>query len=79
MEPISFQSKASVVWVTTAIFVDFCQKKLNVFSQYISKKQMNNWIPKNKSPGVEMLIKFLCWSLPEILLNGAASTYCENS
>ena len=39
MNPISFQSKASVVCsVTTAVFIDFCLKKLNVFSQHIGKK-----------------------------------------
>ena len=39
MKPISFQSKASVVCsVTAAIFIDFCLKKLNVFSQHIVKK-----------------------------------------
>ena len=39
MTPISFQSKASVVCsVTEAIFIDFCLKKLNVFSQHIDKK-----------------------------------------
>ena len=39
MKPISFQSKASVVCsVTAAIFIDFCLKKLNVFSQHIGKK-----------------------------------------
>ena len=56
MKPISFQSKASVCSVTTAIFMDFCLKKLNVFSQHIGKKQMNIWIPQNKSQGIEMLI-----------------------
>ena len=61
MKPISFQSKASVVCsVTAAIFIDFCLKKLNVFSQHIGQKQMNIWIPQNKSPGIEMLINFLC-------------------
>ena len=36
MKRISFQSKASVVCsVTAAIFIDFCLKKLNVFSQHI--------------------------------------------
>ena len=61
MKPISFQSKASVVCsVTTTVFIDFCLKKLNVFSQHIGKKQMNIWIPQNKSPGIEMLINFLC-------------------
>ena len=39
MKPINFQSKASVVCsVTTALFIDFCLKKLNVFSQYIGTK-----------------------------------------
>ena len=38
-KPISFQSKASVVCsVTTAVVIDFCLKKLNVFSQHIGKK-----------------------------------------
>ena len=42
MEPISFQSKASVVCsVTAAIFIDFCLKKLNVLSEHIGQKQMN--------------------------------------
>ena len=37
--PISFQSKASVVCsVTAAVFIDFCLKKLNVFSQHLGKK-----------------------------------------
>ena len=39
MKPISFQSKASIVCsVTAAIFIDFCLKKLNVFSQHIGQK-----------------------------------------
>ena len=39
MKPISFQSKASVVCsVTTAIFIDFCPKKLKAYSQHIGKK-----------------------------------------
>ena len=39
MKPISFQSKASVVCsVTAAVFIDFCLKKLNVFSQHIGQK-----------------------------------------
>ena len=39
MKSISFQSKASVVCsVTAAIFIDFCLKKLNVFSQDIGQK-----------------------------------------
>ena len=39
MKPISLQAKASIVCsVTTAVFIDFCLKKLNVFSQHIGKK-----------------------------------------
>ena len=58
---ISFQSKASVVCsVTAAIFIDFCLKKLSVFSQNIGKKQINIWIPQSKSTGIEILINFLC-------------------
>ena len=39
MKPISFQSMASVVCsVTAAIFIGFCLKKVNVFSQHIGKK-----------------------------------------
>ena len=81
MKPISFQSKASVVCsVTAAVFIDFCLKRLNVFSQHIGKKkQMNIWILQNKSIGIEMLINFLCQLLPKILLNDAASTLCEKS
>ena len=40
--------------------IDFCLKKLNVFSHHIGQKQMNIWIPLNKSTGIEMLITFLC-------------------
>ena len=80
MKPISFQLNASIVCsVTEAIFIDFCPKKLNVFSQHIGQKKMNIWIPQNKSPGIEMLISFLCLLLPEILLNDAESTSCEKS
>ena len=57
MKTISFQSKTSVVCsVTAAIFIDFCLKKLNVFSQRIGQKQMNIWIPQNKSHELK------CWS-----------------
>ena len=39
MKSISFQSKASVVCsVTAAVFIDLCQKKLNVFFQHIGQK-----------------------------------------
>ena len=38
MKPISLQSNASVVCsVTAAAFIDFCLKKLSVFSQHIGK------------------------------------------
>ena len=58
MKPISFQSMALVVCsVTTVVFIEFCQKKLNGFSQLIGKKKlMNIWIPQNKSQETEMLI-----------------------
>ena len=60
MKPISFQSKASVVCsVTTAVFIGFAWKKLNVVYQHIGKK-MNIWILQSKSSGIEMLIDFLC-------------------
>ena len=63
MKPIRFQSKASVVCsVTAAVFIDFSLEKLNVFSQHIYKKQMNIWIPQNKSLGIEMLINLLITS-----------------
>ena len=39
MKPINVQSKASVVCsVTTALYFDFCLKKLNLFSQHIGKE-----------------------------------------
>ena len=45
MKPINFQSKASVVCsVTAAIFIDFCLKKLNVFSQHIGEKKTNEYL-----------------------------------
>ena len=59
MQSINFQWKASVVCsVTTVVFIDICQKKLNVFSNIMIKnqKQINIWIPQNKSLGIEMLI-----------------------
>ena len=47
MKPISFQSKASIACsVTAAMFIDFCLKKLNLFSQQNGQKQMNIWIPQ---------------------------------
>ena len=52
-----FQSKASAVCsVTTAVFIDFCLKKLYGFSQHIGKKKTNIQIPQNNSQGTEMLI-----------------------
>ena len=57
MKPINFQSNASIVClVATAIFIDFCLKKLGVFSQHTVKKQMNIWIPQRKSQRIGMLI-----------------------
>ena len=49
------------------------------FPSILVKKQMNIRILQNESPGIEKLIDFLCLLLPEILLNDAASTYCETS
>ena len=64
MKPISFQSKASVVCsVTAALFIDFCLKKLNVFSQHIGKK--NKWISEFRSTNPQ---EMKCWS-----------TFCVNS
>ena len=57
MKPIIFQSKASVVCsITTAIFIDFCLKKLNVFSQHIGK---NTWISEFHRTNTQVL---KCWS-----------------
>ena len=57
MKPISFQSKASVVCsVTAAIFIVFCLKKLNVFSQHIGK---NKWIYALHRTNLQEL---KCWS-----------------
>ena len=55
MKPISFQSKASVVCsVTAVVFIDFCLKKLNVFSYHIGKKtneylNSTEKIPRNRN------------------------------
>ena len=58
MKPINFQSKASVVWsVTAALFIDFCLKKLNVFSQHTGKK--NKWISEFHRTNPQEL---KCWS-----------------
>ena len=57
MKPISFQSKALVVCsVTAAIFIDFCLRKLNVFSQHIGKK---TWISEFRRTNPQEL---KCWS-----------------
>ena len=58
MKQISFQSNPLVVClVAAAMFIDFCLKKLNVFSQHIGKKnKMSFWIPQNKSQGLDVLI-----------------------
>ena len=61
MKPISFQSKASVVCsVTVAVFIVFAWRNSMCFPNILVKKQMNVWIPQKKSPGIEMLINFLC-------------------
>ena len=57
-KPISFHSKVSVVCsVTAAVFIDFCLKKLNVFSQHIGKK--NIWISEFHRTNPQEL---KCWS-----------------
>ena len=57
MKPIGFQSKTSVVCsVTAAIFIDFCLKKLNVFSQH---GQKNKWISEFRRTNPQEL---KCWS-----------------
>ena len=58
MKLISFQSKTSVVCsVTAAIFVVFCLKKLNVFSQHMGKK--TKWISEFCRTSHQEL---KCWS-----------------
>ena len=58
MKLISFQSKASVVCsATAAIFIDFGQKKLNVFCQHIGQK--NKWISEFRRANPQEL---KCWS-----------------
>ena len=60
MKPISFQSKASVVYsVTTALFIEFLPEEAKCVSP-MGRKQMTIWSQQNKSPGIEMLINFLC-------------------
>ena len=73
MKPISFQSKASVVCSVTAAWdyhtysslscshiYWFLPEETKCFPNILVKKQMNIWIPQNKSLGIEMLINFLC-------------------
>ena len=56
MKPISFQSKASVVCsVTEAIFIDFCLKKLNVFSQHVGQKTNEYLNSAEQIPGIDQL------------------------
>ena len=56
MKPISFQSKASVVCsVTAAIFIDFCLKKLNVFSQHVGQKTNEYLNSAEQIPGIDQL------------------------
>ena len=79
MKPISFQSKASVVWsVTATIFIDFCLKKLNVFSQHIGQKTneyLNSaeQIPRNWNVD-QLSVLITSWDVTD-----AESTYCEKS
>ena len=61
MKQINFQSKTSVVCsVTTAVFVDFCLKKLNVVSQHIGKKNeylnSTGQITRNWNVNLELII-----------------------
>ena len=57
MKPISFQSKASVVYsVTTAIFINFCLKRPNVFPNILAK---NKWISEFCRTNPQWLE---CWS-----------------
>ena len=59
MKPISFQSNASVVCsVTAAIFIDFCLKKLNVFSNILVKNK-NKWISEFHRTNPQ---ESKCWS-----------------
>ena len=62
MKPISFQSKASVVWsITAAVFIYFCLKKLNVFSQHIGQKTneyLNSTGQIHRNWNVDQLSKF---------------------
>ena len=55
MKQISFQSKPCLFSHHSRIY-DFCLKKLNVFSQHTGIKQINIWIPQNKSQWIEILI-----------------------
>ena len=78
-KPISFQWKASVVCsVTAAIFIDFCLKKLNVFSQHIGQKTneyLNSaeQIPRNWNVD-QLSVLITSWDITD-----AESTYCEKS
>ena len=57
LKALSFQSKASVVCsVTAAIFIDFCLKKLNVFSQHIGKKKWKSEFRRTNPQELK------CWS-----------------
>ena len=75
MKPISLQSKASVVLsVTTAIFIDFCLKRLSVFSQHIGQKATEQ-IPRNWNVDqLSVSVLTTSWDI-----NDAAPTYCEKS
>ena len=78
MKPICFQSKVSVVCsVTKAEFIDFCLKKLNVFS--IGQKANEYLNSVEQIPGNWNVDQVSVLITTEILLYDAASTYCEKS
>ena len=47
------------------------------FPNILVKKQTNIWIPQNKSQ--EWNVNLVSVLLPDILIDDAASTYCEKS
>ena len=57
MKPISLQAKASIVCsVTTAVFIDFCLKKLNVFPNILVKNKCISEFCRTNTPELK------CWS-----------------
>ena len=49
--------------------------KLIMFPTALAKKKLNTWIQQNKFLEMEILKKFLCWLLPEILIDNTPWTY----